>query len=254
MLEFAIETARRAGSLLLAGLEQRPAIELKSAYEVVTEIDRASERLIVEALTGRFPDHAILAEEGGGVMRDSDYIWIVDPLDGTNNFAHGFPFFAVSIALLHHNELYAGVVYDPLRDELFSALQGAGAWRNGRPMRVSATQQLAAALLSTGFPYDYATAERNNANHFDRLQACTQGIRRAGAASLDLAYVAAGRLDAHWEIGLKPWDSAAAALMVAEAGGRLTDARGADWHPWSPDLIASNGTIHDQIAAILVAP
>lgn len=251
MLEFAIELARRAGALLLTGLEQHPAAELKSAFEVVTEMDRASERMIVAAILERFPDHAILAEEGSGVERPSEYQWIIDPLDGTNNYAHGFPFFAVSIGLLRHSQLHLGVVYDPLRDELFAAQQGAGAWRNGRAIEVSATPSLGAALLSTGFPYDYATTAANNAAYFDRIQARSQGVRRAGAAALDLAYVASGRLDAHWELGLKPWDSTAAALLVQEAGGRLTDLHGAPWNPWSPTLIASNSHIHDEMIATL---
>jgi len=251
MLSFAIETARRAGALLLAGLERRRSLELKSAYEVVTEVDRESEALIVSAIRHAFPDHAILAEEGGGIERTSPFLWLIDPLDGTNNYAHGFPFFSVSIALMEDGELRLGVVFDPLRDELFSAERGAGAWRNDQRLRVSETPALAASLVSTGFPYDFATTTDNNTRQFTRIQARTQGVRRAGSAALDLAYVASGRLDAHWELRLKPWDTAAGALLVLEAGGRLSDWRGQPWNPWNDRLVASNGRIHDELIAAL---
>ncbi|MDW8214288.1 MAG: inositol monophosphatase family protein [Roseiflexaceae bacterium] len=251
LLSFAIETARRAGALLLEGLARRRTMELKSAYEVVTEVDRASEDLIVNAIHDAFPDHAILAEEGSGIDRTSPFLWLIDPLDGTNNYAHGFPFFSVSIALMESNDLILGVVFDPLRDELFYAERGAGSWCNGRRLRVSDTQALAASLVSTGFPYDFATTTDNNAQQFVRIQARTQGVRRAGSAALDLAYVAMGRLDAHWELRLKPWDTAAGALLVLEAGGRLSDWRGAPWDPWNDRLVASNGRIHDELIAAL---
>lgn len=253
MLDFAITMARKAGALLLDGLERRPVIELKSSFEVVTDIDRASEQLIVTAIRQQYPDHGIVAEEGTGVEPASEYLWVIDPLDGTNNYAHNFPFFAVSIGLLCNRELFAGVVFDPLRNELYSAQKGQGAFCNGRRIAVSTTTPLAAALLSTGFPYDYATATANNARQFDRIQSCTQGVRRAGAAALDLAYVAMGRLDAHWELQLKAWDSAAGALLVAEAGGRLSDWSGNDWNPWSANMIASNGHIHNELIGILSA-
>lgn len=251
LLSFAIETARRAGALLLEGLARRRTMELKSAYEVVTEVDRASEDLIVNAIHDAFPDHAILAEEGSGIDRTSPFLWLIDPLDGTNNYAHGFPFFSVSIALMESNDLILGVVFDPLRDELFYAERGAGSWCNGQRLRVSETSALAASLVSTGFPYDFATTTDNNAQQFVRIQARTQGVRRAGSAALDLAYVAMGRLDAHWELRLKPWDTAAGALLVLEAGGRLSDWRGAPWDPWNDRLVASNGRIHDELIAAL---
>ncbi|HWQ13926.1 MAG TPA: inositol monophosphatase family protein [Roseiflexaceae bacterium] len=253
MLDFAAGLARRAGALLLDGLARDRAVALKSAFEVVTDVDRASEALIVAAIAERFPHHTIVAEEGGGIERGSPERWVIDPLDGTNNYAHGFPFFSVSIGLLRGEELALGVVYDPLRDELFAAERGRGAFCNGRTIRVSATPTLAASLLSTGFPYDYAAGGANNWREFDRMQARSQGVRRAGAASLDLAYVAMGRLDAHWELRLQPWDSAAGALLVLEAGGRLSDWRGGPWNPWSDRLIASNGRIHDEIIHVLSA-
>ncbi len=251
MLEYAVSVARRAGALLLEGLDRPPAIELKSSFEVVTAMDRASEALIVTALATQFPDHAIVSEEGAGVECESAYRWVIDPLDGTNNYAHGFPFFSVSIALVYNDQLHLGVVYDPLRGELFTAQAGQGAWCNGRRLQVATTATLAGALVSTGFPYDYGQTAQNNRDQFDRIQACCQGVRRAGSAALDLAYVAAGRLDAHWELRLKPWDSAAGGLLVQEAGGQLSDWHGATWNPWSDDLIASNGRIHQELQALL---
>lgn len=253
ILDFAIDTARQAGALLLAGLEQQRTLELKSPFELVTDIDRASEELIVGAIARQFPDHSILAEEGGGEEHDSEYIWLIDPLDGTNNYAHGFPVFCVSLALLKRHTPLLGVVYDPNRDELFTAERGQGARCNGRRMRVSPVRALAGSLLSTGFPYDYAANPDNNTREFTRLQARVQGIRRAGAAALDLAYVAMGRLDAHWELRLKPWDSGAGALLVSEAGGRLSDWQGNPWTPWSDRLVASNGLIHDELCAELAS-
>jgi myo-inositol-1(or 4)-monophosphatase len=251
MLEFVIDLARRAGALLLAGLERDRVVELKSAYEVVTDVDRASESLIVGAISERYPDHTIVAEEGSGAERGSLERWVIDPLDGTNNYAHGFPFFSVSIGFLHGDVLALGVVYDPLRDELFTAERGRGAHCNGRSLRVSRTPTLAAALVSTGFPYNYGAGGANNLREFDRMQARTQGVRRPGSAALDLAYVAMGRLDAHWELRLNPWDSAAAALMVLEAGGRLSQWNGELWNPWQPTLIASNGLVHNELMATL---
>ncbi|MEN9934577.1 MAG: hypothetical protein RLZZ387_1156 [Chloroflexota bacterium] len=251
MLDVAVDAARRAGALLLEGLERGRSIELKSAFEVVTDVDRASEALIVGAIAEHFPDHTIIAEEGGGGERGSEFRWVIDPLDGTNNYAHSFPFFSVSIGLLRGEDLALGVVYDPLRDELFTAERGRGAHCNGRQMRVSETATLAASLVSTGFPYNYSAGGANNLREFDLIQARTQGVRRAGSAALDLAYVAMGRLEAHWELRLQPWDSAAAALLVQEAGGRLSDWRGGPWNPWSDRLIASNGRIHDEFISVL---
>lgn len=251
MLHFAIDTARRAGALLRAGLHSQRRVELKSPYELVTDMDRACEDLIVGAIAARYPDHAILAEERGGSFADARPTWLIDPLDGTNNYAHGFPFFAVSLALWAGPRPLLGVVYDPLRDELFSAEAGAGAFCNGQPLRVSAVETLAGALASTGFPYDYHLRPDNNLAEFDRIQARCQGVRRGGAAALDLAYVAMGRLEAHWEVDLKPWDTGAAALMVLEAGGRVTDMRGGPWQPWCASIIASNGHIHAELIEVL---
>lgn len=252
MLDFTIELARRAGALLLAGLDRPHDIELKSPFEVVTDVDRASEELIVTAIREAFPEHAILAEEGGSIGGKSDLTWLLDPLDGTNNYAHGFPFFSVSIALVRGREPILAVIYDPLRDELFSAERGRGAYLNNRPIRVSPTATLARALVSTGFAYDYyAHSGDNNLREFDRLQARTQGVRRAGSAALDLAYVACGRLDAHWELRLKPWDMAAGGLLVLEAGGRVSGWQNEPWDPWVSRMLASNGHIHTAILEVL---
>jgi myo-inositol-1(or 4)-monophosphatase len=247
MLEFAIEIARRAGALLVEGLQGQPQIELKSPFEVVTDMDRASEQLIVSAIRAEFPNHAILAEEGGGAFGAAQPTWLIDPLDGTNNYAHGFPYFAVSVALWADDQPQLGVVFDPLRGEMFSAAAGRGAYCNERRIHASQVATLGAALVSTGFPYDYGNNPSNNLREFDRIQARCQGVRRAGAAALDLAYIAIGRLDAHWEYDLKPWDTAAGVLLVLEAGGRLSNERGQPWRFADDWLIASNGHIHDEL-------
>ncbi|GAB4212270.1 MAG: inositol monophosphatase family protein [Roseiflexaceae bacterium] len=249
--DVAVDLVRRASMLLLEGLAQAPQIERKAGAELVTDIDRASEALLVAGLSQHFPDHSIRGEEGGGVTRPSPYTWLIDPLDGTNNYAHGFPFFCITVALLHDGEPVLGVTLDPLRDELFVAEAGRGAWFNGLPMRVSGAATLGDALVSTGFPYDFASSPANNLPQFARIHAQVQGVRRAGAAALDLAYVAMGRLDAHWELRLKPWDAAAGALLVREAGGTVSDWRGGHWTSASPDLIASNGHLHAELVAAL---
>jgi myo-inositol-1(or 4)-monophosphatase len=251
MLDFAIDLARRAGTLLIAYFERRRDVALKSQFDMVTDADRASEELIVSAIVQQFPGHAIIAEEGRNVTGESAYAWLIDPLDGTTNYVHGLPAFSVSLALLKDGAPLLGVVYDPTRDELFSAERGQGAHCNGRRLRVSSTPGLDTALISTGFPYDYATNQDNNAREFVALQARVQGVRRGGSAALDLAYVAHGRLDAHWELRLAPWDMAAGALLVSEAGGRLSDWRGGPWNPWIDRMVASNGHIHNEMLQIL---
>jgi myo-inositol-1(or 4)-monophosphatase len=252
MLDFAIDLARQAGVLLLSMFEGQRDIKLKSPFELVTDADHASEALIISAIGRQYPGHAIVAEESGGAAGDAGYTWLIDPLDGTNNYAHGFPIFSVSLALLHDGAPLVGVVYDPTRDELFAARRGQGARCNGRRIRVSSNQTLAASLLATGFPYDYATNPDNNAREFGSLAGRVQGVRRPGSAALDLAYVAMGRFDAFWELRLQPWDSAAGALLVEEAGGRVTDWRAGEWNPWSDRLLASNGHIHGEMIQVLV--
>ena len=220
-------------------------------FDLVTEADKASEAVIVAMLTKAFPDHGILAEEGGGNHAESEYVWLVDPLDGTTNFAHGYPQFSVSIALLHAGSTVAGVVYDVMRDELFAATRGAGARLNGRLIRVSSTLTLALSLLATGFPYDRQTNPQNNLDQFGDSLLHAHGVLLAGSAALDLAAVAAGRLDGYWEFKLKPWDLAAGVMLVAEAGGCVTDPQGAAPDLWTGSVVASNGRIHDELLARL---
>jgi myo-inositol-1(or 4)-monophosphatase len=248
-LETSLEIAREAGQLLSRYFERRVAFELKGEYDLVTEADRASEKLVVERLRARFPSHAIVAEEGGGHETPSEYRWYVDPLDGTTNFAHGFPAFCVTLALEQAGELVTGVIYDPLRDEVFTVERGAGAYLNNRRIRVSKAARLEEALVATGFP---SRKRHTNVNvHFYyQLGMFTHGVRRAGSAALDLAYVAAGRLDAFWEFGLNPWDQAAGILLVTEAGGAVSDMRGASAQLRGPHLLADNGLIHQEILTL----
>ncbi len=219
----------------------------------MTAADRASEKLIVERLRSYFPSHGIVAEEGGGVESQSDYRWYVDPLDGTTNFAHSFPFFNVTLALAQAGEVIAGVVYDPVRQEMFTAERGAGAYLNHHRIRVSGCRQVSDSLASTGFP---SRKRHHNINiHFYyQLAMASHGVRRTGSAALDLAYVAAGRLDFFWEFGLKPWDMAAGLLLVQEAGGRVSDMRGAPHGLTTSDsILADNGTLHDEVVASFAA-
>lgn len=254
ILKSAESIARSAGGLLKAAYHQPRQITHKGAVNLVTQADQDAEAFIVRRLSEQFPDHAILAEEGGRREGNAGLTWLIDPLDGTTNFAHAFPVFAVSIALHDHTGPLVGVVYDPLRDECFTAASGQGAWLNGQPIHVSAAAGLREALLATGFPYNRHTAEDNNTAAFSKFIRLAQGVRRAGAAALDLCYVACGRLDGYWEMLLYPWDVAAGILIVREAGGQVTSYRGS---PDDPDLlegkhlIASNGLIHQEMFAIL---
>ncbi len=224
MLNIAIRAARAAGDVIIREIDHvqdLPVIK-KSRNDFVTEVDKHAEMVIIETLHKSYPDHAILAEESGR-QGDSPFLWIIDPLDGTTNYLHGFPQYAVSIALQHRGELDQAVVYDPLRQELFTASRGGGAMLNNRRIRVSKQKHLEGALLGTGFPFKEQERLDEYLDSFNALFPMTAGIRRAGAASLDLAYVACGRLDGFWELGLKPWDMAAGALLVKEAGGMVSD-------------------------------
>ena len=254
-LEKTASIARAAGALLREGWGRVGRIEYKGEVNLVTEYDRQAGALITEALQAEFPDHHIHAEEHGDIgLESSPYTWLVDPLDGTTNFAHGFPGFAVSVGLIHRGEGLVGVIYDPTRDELYAAGVGLGAHRNGRPIEVSGVDRLGRALLATGFAYDRDWAADHNLPLLDRFLRKSQGIRRAGAAALDLAYVACGRLDGHWEMRLHPWDVAAGILMVTEAGGRVTDFDGGHERDQSGrEIVASNGLIHDAMLEVLGA-
>jgi len=249
-LETAAEIAREAGSLLTGYFERRVPFETKGEFDLVTEADRASERLVVERLRSHFPTHSIVGEEGARFEGPTDYRWYVDPLDGTTNFAHSFPVFNVTLGLERAGELVAGVVFDPCRQELFTAERGAGAYLNNRRIHVSSTPRLSDSLASTGFP---SRKRHHNVNiHFYyQLAMASHGVRRTGSAAIDLAYVACGRLDFFWEFGLKPWDVAAGSLLVSEAGGRVSDMRGGAHSVTASDqVLADNGLLHDEILAM----
>jgi myo-inositol-1(or 4)-monophosphatase len=255
LLNFAIQTARDAGRLLAERFGRVLQITNKSELDLVTESDLASERLIIERIKTYHPRHSILAEESGASEPadregQDDWRWIIDPLDGTTNYAHGYPCFCVSIGLEHKGRMEIGVVYDPMRDELFSAERGEGASLNGRRIQVSPVDALAGALLCTVFPYD--VRERSEfARHFANFIMNAQGVRRDGAAALDLAYVACGRFDGFWEEGLKPWDVAAGSLLVEEAGGRVSKYDGGSLSLFTPPILASNGLLHEQMMQVL---
>ncbi len=247
----AVKAALAAGQLQRSRFASDLSIDLKGAKNLVTEIDLASEKLIVETIQAEFPDHSILAEEGDYPVGDGLHTWVIDPLDGTTNYAHGYPWFCVSIALMVGGELQVGVIYNPMTDDLFTAIAGQGAFHNGARIAVSGRQPLGSSLLATGFPYDCATDPENNFDHFVCFQKAARGIRRCGAAALDLAWLAAGRLDGFWEVKLKPWDVAAGTLLVQEAGGRVTAFDGAEYEITNHRILASNGLIHDEMSALL---
>lgn len=250
-LEIAIEAARGAGALQLQGLAHKPKIEFKGEINLVTDVDRACEKLIGDKIQGAFPDHDFVAEEGSGKRRDSEYKWIVDPLDGTTNFAHGYPLFCTSIALEKAGEVIVGVVYDPNRDELFCAEKGRGATLNGKPIHVSDISQLRRALLVTGFAYNLRDTRNNNIDHFNNMLMSAQAVRRDGVAAVDLCYVACGRYDGFWELNLFPWDMAAGMLILHEAGGRVTKFNGSPFTVYDKEILATNGRIHDQMIKVL---
>jgi len=244
--------ARSAGGILRAGYSQEHDIKYKGVIDLVTETDHASEALLLEEITKRFPGGHIFAEESGEIQGGSGDVWYIDPLDGTVNYAHHVPLFSVSIAFASNGTLSLGVVYDPLRDEMFSAERGRGAHLNGRKMQVSKTIELQKSLLVTGFPYDTWSSPRNNFNYFEKLARMTQGVRRLGSAALDGCYVAAGRFDGFWELSLKPWDVAAAALIAEEAGARVTAMDGgADYLTPPQSVIMSAPGIYDQLLTAL---
>lgn len=255
ILSIAIAITHEAGALVRRAFPRAglPSIGFKGEVNPVTETDTAAEGLIVARLRSAFPGHRILAEEGGGDtwQTPGSPIWLVDPLDGTNNFAHGFPHVGISLALLVDGEPLVGVIYDPLRDETFAAAVGKGATLNGEPIRVSSVERLAMAFLATGFPYDRRTAADNNTARLDHFLRRSLGVRRAGAATLDLAYVACGRFDGFWEIRLKPWDVAAGVLLVREAGGCATDFAGSPCCLSGAEIVASNGRIHQEMLRVI---
>ncbi len=252
LLAIASDAAKAAGSLLRDFTRTELRIEHKNPINLVTDADHAAEQCIIDHIRARVPGHRILAEERGAVDQPaSSYQWVIDPLDGTTNFAHGYPVYSISIGVEYEGRGLLGVVYDPTRDELFSAESGRGAFLNGTPISVSRTEQLDQALLVTGFAYDIRDTLNNNLDHFGRFALRAQGLRRTGSAALDLCYVAAGRFDGFWEVKLNPWDMAAGVVILREAGGTVTDFRGAPHSIYQPELVASNGRIHDAMLAVL---
>jgi myo-inositol-1(or 4)-monophosphatase len=248
----AVETAKRAGALLRAEAGKRRQISFKgSPTNLVTEMDRRAEALIIDSIRAAFPAHAILSEERGAVGGPSSHRWIIDPLDGTTNYAHGIPIVGVSIALQVDGQIRLGVVYDPNLEECFVGERGKGAWLDGRPLSVSRTPTLNESLLATGFPYGIRETPRNNLAEFAAFSLRCRGVRRMGSAVLYFCYVAAGRLDGYWELRLGPWDAAAGALIVEEAGGRVTNIEGGPLDLERPAVVASNGVIHDEMLEVL---
>jgi myo-inositol-1(or 4)-monophosphatase len=253
MVNIAVRAARRAGEIMVRQLNQLESLRVveKSRNEFVTQVDQAAEAAIIEIIREYYPDHAILAEESGAVG-ENEYQWIIDPLDGTTNYVHGFPVFSVSIAVAHNGEIEHGVVYDPLRQEIFSASRGQGAQLDGRRIRVSKRTTIQQSLVATGFPY------RANLKYLDRylemlkvVMLESAGVRRPGSAALDLCYVAAGRVDAFFEFGLAKWDIAAGALMIREAGGRISDFHGNDGYLESGNVVAGNPKTYAALSKLL---
>lgn len=255
LLETAVEIAHEAGALIRTHYQKRVQVSFKGAVNPVTETDTAAEALITSRLNQAFPDHHILGEEAGGSdWRTQSPIWIIDPLDGTNNYAHGLPHFSVSIGLFVDGEPAVGVVYDPLREDTFTAWRGGGAWHNGQRVTVNRVDTLANALMATGFPYVRRVAAFNNVQFLDVILRRCQGVRRSGSAALDLAYVACGRFAGYWEPFLSTWDLAAGVLLVTEAGGRITDFTGTQTRLYSgEEVVATNGAIHDEFLAVIKA-
>jgi myo-inositol-1(or 4)-monophosphatase len=251
ILDFAIQLAFESGRIQKRHFQGSFTIRHKGEINLVTDVDLSCQARIIELIKENFPEDEIIAEEKDNTFGCGKNRWIVDPLDGTTNYAHGYPFFSTSIAYETNGEVIAGVVYNPIFDELFFAKKDGGAFLNGEPLKVSRTEVLKQALLSTGFPYDLNTSSDNNLDHWSNFLFSAQALRRDGSASLNLSYVAAGRFDGFWEIKLHPWDIAAGCLMVMEAGGLVTDLYGKEFSLYRGDICASNGIIHDEMVTIL---
>jgi myo-inositol-1(or 4)-monophosphatase len=239
-----IRLARQAGEILRQSFGKQLQVDYKSAIDLVSDADHRSEQFLLGYIHQNYPTHRIMAEESGEHSGNADHAWFIDPLDGTVNYVHGIPIYAVSIAYAQDGELYLGVVYDPTRDECFSAERGKGAWLNDQPIRPSLASDLGRALLVTGFPYDIRTTPENNLENYAHFALHSQGVRRLGSAALDLCYVACGRFDGFWEMELKPWDLAAGAVIARQAGARVTDAAGEDFSSPPPSILAANPHIH----------
>ena len=245
------EAVLKAGRMLRENIGKSSEISYKGTVDLVTNFDTQAQRVIFDHLSSCFPDHDYLAEEGLNQNKGAEFRWIIDPLDGTTNYAHHFPVFTVSIALEREGEVVLGLIYDPMREEMFSAVKGEGAFLNGEKIRVSAVDDLNKSLLATGFPYDIRASKVNNITHFNNFLTRVQGIRRCGSAAMDLCYVASGRFDGFWELKLSPWDMAAGALIVQEAGGLISDFQNGEFTIYGAEILASNGLIHQQIVEVL---
>jgi len=250
-LETAMDLARAAGDVLNYYADRDKLVEFKGRGNLVTIADKKSEELIVGGILDRYPSHSILAEESGATQPGASIQWIVDPLDGTTNFAHGYPFYCVSIGVEENGKPLCGAVYDPVREEMFTAGRGAGAYCNGSRLKVSDVGSLAEGLLITGFPYNFRERLDTVLGQFGKFLVASQAVRRGGSAALDLCYVAAGRLDGFWELYLQPWDTAAGRVILEEAGGRVTSFKGEPFSVQIKEILGSNGLIHEEMIAVL---
>ena len=250
-LEVAEETAREAAKVLLENLGKVKEIEFKAKNSLVTEVDKLSEKIIISNIKKNFPTHDIFAEESGKDLSDSDYLWLIDPIDGTTNYAHAYPFFSISIALEVKGEVIAGMVYDPVKDEMFTAEKGKGAFLNGEPISVSKSDEINHSHLCTGFMHEVEWMVEANIRHFGNFIRRARAVRRDGSAALDLCYVACGRFDGFWELGLNPWDTAAAVLIVKESGGHLCKFNGDAYSIYDKEILATNSIIDEQMMEIL---
>jgi myo-inositol-1(or 4)-monophosphatase len=250
-LQTAIDLGRAAGDVLNYYANREKLVEFKGHANLVTIADKESEELIIGGILARYPDHSILAEESGATQPGAAIQWIIDPVDGTTNFAHGYPFYCVSIAVEENGKAVCGAVYDPIRDEMFTASKGGGAYCNGEPIRVSTVDRLSQALLITGFPYNFRDRVDTVIDQFRRFLIASQAVRRGGSAALDLCYVAAGKLDGFWELNLQPWDTAAGRIILEEAGGLVTDFNGGPFSIFMREILASNGRVHEEMLQVL---
>lgn len=250
-LEVAEKTAREAGVVLLENLGKVKKIEFKAKNSLVTEVDKLSEEIIINNIKKSFPSHDIFAEESGRHSENSDYLWLIDPIDGTTNYAHAYPFFSISIALEVKGEVEIGLVYDPVKDEMFTAEAGKGAYLNGELIKVSKSDSIEHSHVCTGFMHEIEWMVEANIKHFGNFIRRARAVRRDGSAALDVCYVACGRFDGFWELGLNPWDTAAAVLILEEAGGQVTTFSGDEYSIYIKEILASNSIIHGQMMEIL---
>lgn len=252
-LKTAVESVKEAGKIQEEKFGENFKIEHKGEINLVTEVDYQCEKIIIDIIKRDYPEHEILTEEAGSVKTapNSRFKWIIDPLDGTTNYAHSYPCFCASVGLEIDGEIVAGAVYNPMLDELFTSIKGEGAYLNGDKIKVSKIGDINKSLLATGFPYDIRESKENNLNHFCNFAVRAQAIRRPGSAVLDLCYLAAGRFDGFWELKLYPWDMAASSLIVKEAGGMITDFKGGEFSIYKGEMLASNGLIHKEMINIL---